>query len=234
MRTFSLIWSGIGCFATVAITVLGGVILANGGRAQAAENRIETIYYTGNLSGHTYEIEVTFHDSYVRTQNMQYTVPYDRFKDFITTDYWPSTDEMDAQIELNAVTSDEIKGCFAEESNENGDIMLVLTIMYTRTDLPSKMYDDSFGFDQFELIYFSAYSRRYIMSPLRSNEIGYSVIFNGQFSVEYWSCLRWLGSWYGYASGYYEYSELDEHQYYRYQTIDLRLVQEVSVITPRI
>jgi hypothetical protein len=29
MRTFSLIWSGIGCFATVAITVLGGVILAN-------------------------------------------------------------------------------------------------------------------------------------------------------------------------------------------------------------
>jgi hypothetical protein len=29
MRTFSLIWSGIGCFATVAITVLGGVILNN-------------------------------------------------------------------------------------------------------------------------------------------------------------------------------------------------------------
>jgi hypothetical protein len=28
MRTFSLIWSGIGCFATVAITVFGGVILA--------------------------------------------------------------------------------------------------------------------------------------------------------------------------------------------------------------
>jgi hypothetical protein len=27
MRTFSLIWSGIGCFATVAITVLSGAIL---------------------------------------------------------------------------------------------------------------------------------------------------------------------------------------------------------------
>jgi hypothetical protein len=36
MRTFSLIWSGIGCFATVAITVLGGVILAGGNNARAA------------------------------------------------------------------------------------------------------------------------------------------------------------------------------------------------------
>jgi hypothetical protein len=35
MRTFSLIWSGIGCFATVAITVLGGVILANGNQTRA-------------------------------------------------------------------------------------------------------------------------------------------------------------------------------------------------------
>jgi hypothetical protein len=39
MRTFSLIWSGIGCSATVAITVLGGVILANGtdNRSRAAD-----------------------------------------------------------------------------------------------------------------------------------------------------------------------------------------------------
>jgi hypothetical protein len=35
MRTFSLIWSGIGCFATVAITVLGGVILTNWERTWA-------------------------------------------------------------------------------------------------------------------------------------------------------------------------------------------------------
>jgi hypothetical protein len=39
MRTFSLIWSGIGCFVTVAITVLGGVILAGGtdNRSRAAD-----------------------------------------------------------------------------------------------------------------------------------------------------------------------------------------------------
>jgi hypothetical protein len=36
MRTFSLIWSGIGCFATVAITVLGGITLANVNSTQAA------------------------------------------------------------------------------------------------------------------------------------------------------------------------------------------------------
>jgi hypothetical protein len=36
MRTFSLIWSGIGCFATVAITVLGGIILTNGKNTNAA------------------------------------------------------------------------------------------------------------------------------------------------------------------------------------------------------
>jgi hypothetical protein len=41
MRTFSLIWSGIGCFATVAITVLGGVILAGGGNARAAVDGCE-------------------------------------------------------------------------------------------------------------------------------------------------------------------------------------------------
>jgi hypothetical protein len=49
MRTFSLIWSGIGCFATVAITVLGGVILANGGRARAAIWYGKTIYVADNL-----------------------------------------------------------------------------------------------------------------------------------------------------------------------------------------
>jgi hypothetical protein len=40
MRTFSLIWSGIGCFATVAITVLGGVILAGGNNSRAADYTI--------------------------------------------------------------------------------------------------------------------------------------------------------------------------------------------------
>jgi hypothetical protein len=37
MRTFSLIWSGIGCFATVAIAVLGGVILTNTNTLRAAD-----------------------------------------------------------------------------------------------------------------------------------------------------------------------------------------------------
>jgi hypothetical protein len=62
MRTFSLIWSGIGCFATVAITVLGGVILAGGGKAQAAYAGAEVIICFGNGASegsnlNTYPIE---------------------------------------------------------------------------------------------------------------------------------------------------------------------------------
>jgi hypothetical protein len=73
MRTFSLIWSGIGCFATVAITVLGGVILAGGGNARAEEeggtffrvtvyvNRLyteTTAYYHSQVSGFSLSREI--------------------------------------------------------------------------------------------------------------------------------------------------------------------------------
>jgi hypothetical protein len=55
MRTFSLIWSGIGCFATVAITVLSGFIIAHNDTRAADSDYQTIIYYTGPLSGIEYK-----------------------------------------------------------------------------------------------------------------------------------------------------------------------------------
>jgi hypothetical protein len=58
MRTFSLIWSGIGCFATVAITVLGGVILAGGNNVLTAEAGVGILWVLCSVRGSS-----TFPDS---------------------------------------------------------------------------------------------------------------------------------------------------------------------------
>jgi hypothetical protein len=48
--------------------VLGGIVLTNGNNSRAEVYETETIYYTGNLSGHTYEIEVR--NEYSRTERL--------------------------------------------------------------------------------------------------------------------------------------------------------------------
>jgi hypothetical protein len=58
MRTFSLIWSGIGCFATVAITVLSGVILANGNNLRAQEGSFDYLFVV--LVYHPYTVDGSY------------------------------------------------------------------------------------------------------------------------------------------------------------------------------
>jgi hypothetical protein len=55
-RVFSLVWCGIGCFATVAITVLGGVILTNknNSRAESYEGDTLLIIYVKGRSNDDY------------------------------------------------------------------------------------------------------------------------------------------------------------------------------------